>query len=72
MNWRAIFWWLGFSVAWTLALFFGFSDRPLLCVCVGPLLGFLTLCALDIWMACRHQRALREEGRSKHEQGRQS
>jgi hypothetical protein len=60
MNWGAIFWWLGFSVAWTLTLF-GFFDRFILCASVGGLLGFLTLCALDIFMAWRHRRALRDE-----------
>lgn len=66
VNWRAIFWWLGFSGLWTEALEL-LGVRYILAASVGALLGFLTLCGMDIWMAWRTQRSLEDEVRRKFE-----
>jgi hypothetical protein len=61
MNWRAIHWWSWFSAGWATALFFVIGRWFVLCAFAGGLLGFLTLCVVDIFMARSNQRELRRE-----------
>lgn len=71
MNWRAINCWFCFSFFWSLTIFVFVGRWFILCAFVGALVGFLSLCALDIWQAHRHHRALREDARRKREGVRQ-
>ncbi|MEN3369986.1 MAG: hypothetical protein V7609_2129 [Verrucomicrobiota bacterium] len=66
MNWRPFFWWLAFTIGW-IALFAEFLIRAAwLVIAASGLLGFLTLCGFDIWLARRTRRALQDEYLRKH------
>jgi membrane-associated phospholipid phosphatase len=61
VNWRAFICWLVFSALWAGILFGVVRRWPPLCIVAGALLGFLTLCGVDIFQANRQQRSLRDE-----------
>jgi hypothetical protein len=69
MKVRAIIWWLVFSGVWFLTLV-GLTSGRLrwLCGFAAALLGYLSLCAFEIWGVRLHQRDLRKRFEAKEEE----
>jgi hypothetical protein len=66
INWRAIGWWLLFTLIW-IALFSEVLTKLPWLVAVGSMvLGYLSLCVMDVVVAMRHKRRLHDEYVRKH------